>query len=208
MERILEKYKKEFDNYSVEQLTRVKKWLKDYMVPLDEEQINEQIVWLNLTGEELLRFLKENYIDDNKQVMWHVSWLPTALGMRYINFLHIAGFNYLIGVIPNKLDKKTIVASLCYQKDKICSVNQEKPVNYIQTIEVNAFYQGKGLFKILASRIKDVIDFNKDLVITDEADDGIEFHTIERITNILREQGYTGEVLTRQEFNQKCRKNK
>lgn len=208
MERILENYKKEFENYSVEQLTRVKKWLVEYMVPLDKEKINEQIEWLNLTGEQLFQFLMENYVDNKKQVMWNISWLPTALGMRYINFLHVAGFNYLIGVITNKLGKKTIVASLCYQKDKICSISQEKPVNYIQTIETNAFYQGNGLFKILSSKIKDVIDFDKDLVITDEADDGIEFHTIERITNILKEQGYNGEVYSRQEFNQKCRRNK
>ena len=182
----------------------VKKWLNDYMVPLDKEEI----VWLNLTSEELLQFLKGNYVDDNKQVMWHINWLPTALGMRYINFLHTAGFNYLIGVIPNKVGKKTIVASLCYQKDKICSVKQEKPVNYIQAIEVNAFYQRQGLFKVIASKIKDVMDFNKDLVITDEEDDGIAFHIIERITGILREQGYNGGVFARQEFNQRCRKNK
>ena len=204
MEKILEKYGDAFEGYSIEQLANVRKWLEQYMVPLEEEKI----VWLKLTGEELFQFLMENYVDNNKYVMWNVTWLFTALGMRYINFLHTAGLKYLIGVIPNKVGKKTIIASLCYQNDKICSIFQEKTVNYIQTIEVNAFYQRKGLFKLLASKIKDVIDFNNDLVITDEDDDGIEFHIIERIANILKEQGYNGEVFTYSEFKQKCRKNK
>ena len=208
MEKILEKYKKDFEFYSVEQLQNLRKWLVEYMVPLDEKKLNEQIVWLNLTGEQLFQFLMKNYVDNNKQVMWHVNYLPTALGMRYISFLHATGFNYLIGVITNNVGKQTIVASLCYQNDKICSISQEKTVNYIQNIEVNSFYQGAGLFKILASKIKDVMDFNKDFVITDEEDDGIEFHTIERITKILREQGYNGGVFSRSEFKEKCRKNK
>lgn len=208
MEKILENYKDAFEGYSVEQLLNVRKWLEQYMVPLDKEKMNEQIVWLKLSGDQLFQFLMENYVDNNKQVMWNINWLPTALGTRYINFLHSAGFKYLIGVIPNKVGKKTIVACLCYQNDKICSISQEKPVNYIQTIEVNAFYQRQGLFKLLASKIKDVIDLDKDLVITDEADDGIKFHTTSRIANILKEQGYEGEVFTYSEFKQKCRKNK
>lgn len=204
MEKILEDYSEVFKHYSEEQLIKLKEWLSDYIVPLDSD-----ITWLNLTNEEYQEFLKENYVDsDNNNVMWSVSWLPTVLGMYYLNFFNTTGFNYLIGVIPNKIGKKTIVASLCYEKNRIWDINQERPVNSIQTIEVNTFYRRQGLFKVLASKIIDCIDIEQDLVITDEQDDGLWFHTVDRIKKILRDQGYDNDIFTHTEFNQRKKKNK
>ena len=202
MERVLENYNELLKHYSKDQLNELKNWLNNYIVPLKKEEI----VWLNLTNDEFQRFLKDNYVDDNNnQVMWCISWLPTILGMQYLNFFNTTGFNYLIGVIPNKLGKKTIVASLCYEKKRIWSLEQEKPVNSIQNIETNSFYQKQGLFNILSTKIIECLDKDLDLVITDEQDDGIEFHTVDRIKKVLNEQGFNNEVLTRSEFVEKNR---
>ena len=128
-------------NSSIEEITYLKKWLNDYIVPLDKEKI----IWLNLDSNDFTNFLEENYKDDDKNIVWYNSQLYNVLGMKYLSFGNIIpGYNYLIGVIPNNIDKFTIIAYACYSKNRFFEVGQKKAVNWLQTIETNAFYKKKG----------------------------------------------------------------
>ena len=177
-------------NSSIEEITYLKKWLNDYIVPLDKEKI----IWLNLDSNDFTNFLEENYKDDDKNIVWYNSQLYNVLGMKYLSFGNIIpGYNYLIGVIPNNIDKFTIIAYACYSKNRFFEVGQKKAVNWLQTIETNAFYKKKGLFKMINELLYNYIDQSKDFITTDEFDDGILCHTIKRIKDALVNQGYQGE---------------
>ena len=184
-------------NYSIEEIILLKKWINDYIVPLDKEKI----VWLDLNSEEFTKFLEENYKDNDKNVVWYNSQLYNILGMQYLSFGNIIpGYNYLIGVIPNNVDKLTIVSYACYSKNRFFEVGQKNGVNWIQTIETNAFYKKNGLFKMINELLYSYIDLSKDLITTEEFDDGILCHTVRRIKDVLVNQGYQGEIYVNTEI--------
>jgi len=85
---------------------QLKNWLKDYIVPLDKDEIT----WLQLDHVGMQKFLEENYVDEKgNRIGWYNSMLYNVLGMKYLAFCNIAlNFNYLIGVIPNNIGKLTI----------------------------------------------------------------------------------------------------
>ena len=186
-----------------EEKIQLKKWLQDYIVPLDKDEIT----WLQLDHVGMQKFLEENYIDeDGNRIGWYNSMLYNVLGMKYLAFCNIAmGFSYLIGVIPNNIGKQTIVACLCYQKNRIWSLKQEEPVNFIQMIETNRFYRKQGIFNMLVEKIMPCLNLNQDLVTTDEYDDGLSCHTVTRLRNTLEEQGFEKEVLTYTEYKERTK---
>lgn len=196
----IDKILKEYDSSETE---RLRKWFEDYIVPLDIENI----AWLNLTGEEMQKFLIENYVDENSNyVCVSNSIIYNVLGMKYLSFYNvIPQFNYIVGVIPNRVGKKTIVSCLCYEKNRIWDINQENLVNFIQNIETNIFYRYQGLFSTLITKIISCIDLSKDLVISDEEDDGLDIHTIDRITEVLRSQGYDKNITSYTSFKSKAK---
>lgn len=187
-----------------EEINRLKKWLSDYIVPLDKNEIT----WLQLDYKELSEFINNNYLDNGNYVGWYNSMLYNVLGMKYLAYSNIVpGYSYLIAVIPNNLGKKTIIACLCYEKKRKWSMLQEKPVNSIQMIETNQFYRKQGIFNALVAKVIDCLDLSLDLVVTDEYDDGLSCHTVSRLKNILSKQGYDKEILTRSEYDEKRKKN-
>lgn len=184
------------NNHRKEDLALIRKWFEDYIVPFDKEEVT----WLNLTSEELKEFLDKNYLDSNKYVGWNNSFLYNVLGMQYLGYINIIpGFKYLIGVIPNKIDKFTIVASLCYDTDHFFELNQTVGVNWIQMVETNVFYQNNGLFNQICKMLPSYIDYSKDLILTDESTDGMKYHTHQKIGQALVEKGFSNEVLSHSE---------
>jgi len=193
----------------IEEKIQLKKWLQDYdishdeNVPLDKDKIK----WLQLDYNGMQKFLEENYTDDNgNHIGWYNSMLYNVLGMKYLAYSNIVpGFNYLIGVISNNINKQTIVACLCYQKNRIWSLTQEEPVNFIQMIETNRSYRKQGIFNMLVEKIMPCLNLNQDLVTTDEYDDGLSCHTVTRLKNTLEEQGFEKEVLTYTEYKERAK---
>lgn len=203
MNNIDDVYKRYTD---IEEKIQLKKWLQDYIVPLDKDKIT----WLQLDHVGMQKFLEENYIDENgNRIGWYNSILYNVLGMKYLAYCNIAmGFNYLIGVIPNNIGRQTIVACLCYQKNRRWSLKQEEPVNFIQMIETNRFYRKQGIFNILVEKIMACLNLSQDLVTTDEYDDGLSCHTVTRLRNTLEEQGFEKEVLTYTEYKERTKQKK
>lgn len=190
-----------------EELRNLEKWVSDYIVPLEKDKIT----WLNLRGQELREFLKKNYVDkqliNNREVAYNVGWdktfLRNVLGMRFMAFVNIIdNFNYLIGVIPNKINKQTIVSCLCYNKDHKL-LNKEETVNLIQYVETNAFYKKQGLFNLLTTLFASYMDYDKELVITDEWLEGIDCGTFERLKQAMLNNGFEREIMIKSEAEKK-----
>jgi len=190
----MDKFTQILDESSNNEKLILKKWHDNYIVPLNKDEIS----WLDLNSEELQRFLNDNYYDNecNNYVGWYDSFIYGVFGMRYLGFGNIIpGFNYLIGIIPNNINKFTIVASLCYCKDYIFELGQVNGVNWIQTVETNYFYKNNGLFKMISEVIPKSIDFSKDLIMSEESIEGFNCHIFDRIKNELINCGFEKEVL-------------
>ena len=197
-----------------DEILQLRKWLDEYIVLQDEDKmtswLQDNIKWLELDYKGMKKFLEENYIDGvGNHVGWYNSMLYNVLGMKYLAYSNIVpGFSYLIGVIPNKIGKQTIVASLCYEKERKWSMLQEEPVNSIQMIETNKFYRKHGIFNMLIEKIFSCLNPNLDLVVTDEYDDGLSCHTVLRLKNVLLGQGFEKEILTRSEYHEREKQKK
>ena len=107
----------------------VKKWEFDYINDLNLSNIE----WLNLDVQQLISFYIENYLD--KRIWQYVSdssvgsVIQSPIGMSYLSFDNNSDeCNFLLGVVKNNCDKKTIVCAMVYldnyyvYKDYICRV--------------------------------------------------------------------------------------
>lgn len=146
----------------------IKKYEKDFIVKLDLNKIE----WLKLNYQEMKRFLDDNYYDEkNNQYVTNDIFSPfkKPFGMKFLPLRTMPEDSYILGVIPNKIGKKTIVIALIYI-DKY--IYDHIPYTYLLTFEVNKYYQGLGLSKYFTDRLINFVNPNQDIIFTEETEMG------------------------------------
>ena len=171
----------------------ISKWYNDYIKNIDLEKIE----WIKLNSSELDIFLKNNYLD--KDVWEYVhdenanKLYPTLLGMNYLNLnnpLNDRDSSFLLGIAENSIGKKTVVAATIYLYEYFIFADQEKPVTYISTIEVNSYFRNKGIYKKMCEVLINYINLNQHIVTTRQTEMGAKCNVFRILKNTLLSNGF------------------
>ena len=100
-------------------------------------------------------------------------------------------YKYFIGTIKNNIDKETIVGCISYFNYHKIYGN----VNYISTVEINYFYQGMKLLNELYKNFINELDFDKDIMITNESMIGRKCHVINDLKKALKKVKYDKNII-------------
>lgn len=169
------------------------KWYNYYIKNVNLDKIE----WIKLNSVELGIFLKKNYLD--KEIWEYVydekanSSYPTILGMNYLNFNSAVNgkkYNFLLGVTLNNIGKKTVVAATIYLDEYFIFSDQEKPVTYISTMEVNSFFRNKGIYKRMCEVLINFINNDQHIVITTPTEMGVKCRVFKILKNTLISNGF------------------
>lgn len=169
------------------------KWINDYIKNIDLKKIE----WIKLNCDELDSFFKQNYLDKNG---WEYvcddnanSVYPTLLGMDYLNFNNTSNtkdYNFLLGVVNNNINKKTVVCATIYLDEYFIFEEQEIPVTYISSMEVNSYFRNMGLYKKMCKILLDFINPNQHIITTKKSKMGIKYNTFNILRDILISNGF------------------
>lgn len=175
-----------------------KKWKKQYIDNVDLSNIE----YLDLSPEELRQFLYENYLD---QSSWtYVSsekFAARPIGLVYLDYDFFDLKNpyeknkrFLIGVVKNNINKKTIVSIFKYSSEYYFFKEQKIPLTYIMSVEVNNYFRNKGLFKQLVNESLNHINLEYPVIITLESEMGHLVGTHNIIKTIYRQNGFDKDI--------------
>ena len=169
------------------------KWVNNYIknVNLDE------IEWIKLNTTELDSFLEDNYLDKEEWEYVHDenanSLYPTLLGMNYLNINSLINdkeYSFLLGIVDNNIGKKTIVAATIYLDEHLIFTDQDGPVTYISTMEVNSFLRKRGIFKKMCKMLINFVNPNQHIVTTKQTEMGLVCKTFNTLSNTLIYNGF------------------
>lgn len=166
----------------------MKKWEHNYIERLDLSKIE----WLKLSSDELEAFYNRNYIDTDlwQYVSDEEAVFHRPIGLRYLPFDTLPQYSYLIGVAPNNIGKKTIIAATVYIDSYYMFINQCTPLTYISTMEVNSYFWNKGIFKMMCKKLLEFVDCTQPLLCTKESEMGELYHVASILKNIFLENGF------------------
>ena len=178
-------------------MENIHKWINNYIknVNLDE------IEWIKLNATELDTFLENNYLDKEEWEYVHDenanSLYPTLLGMNYLNInnpINDKEYSFLLGIVDNNIGKKTIVAATIYLDEYFIFTDQEKPVTYVSTMEVNSFFRKKGIFKLMCKEFINFINPNQHMVTTKQTEMGLMCKTFDTLQRTLISNGFMNSI--------------
>lgn len=175
------------------------KWIKEYIKNIDLKKIK----WIKLNPEELNMFFNENYWD--KDVCEYVcnkddvNIYPTLLGMHFLNLNDSINdktyrYSFLLGIVDNNIGKKTIVCATIYLYEYFMFTNQEKPVTYISTMEVNSYFREMGIYKKMCETLINFISPNQHVIITKQTEMGEKCHVFEILKEKLLKNSFKNYV--------------
>lgn len=176
-------------------MNNLKKWIKDYIEGIELDQVK----WVNLNAEEFGDFLEKNYYDDE---IWSYvldesadGVYPIILGMRYLNLNHpqdneVNDYKFLLGIVNNKVGKKTIVGATTYIDDYYMFQDQKKPVTYIASAEVNSYFREKGIFKKMCEELLSHINPEQHIVTSQQSEMGKQCKAFDVFKEILESKGF------------------
>lgn len=172
------------------------KWLKEYIKNVDISEIE----WMHLDSNELKEFYINNYYDDEVNMYVkesNITPIEIPLGMSYLSFNYINDdFKNLLGVVPNNIGKKTIVACLMYLDECYLFEEQSNPVTYILSVEVNNHFINKGIFKRLVKEYIKGINSTQHLFVSKQSMLGKDCKVFETIANYAKASSFEKEVLS------------
>lgn len=174
------------------------RWKSEYIDNVDLDNIE----YLNLTPNELSKFLHDNYLD--KSTLGYVSSQELSskpIGLVYLDYAFLKSLSpnekekrFLIGIVSNNKGTKTIVSVFKYYKKYFFSKEQKIPLTYILSVEVNEFFRKKGLYKKLIFESLNYINQNNPVIITIESEIGCEIGTINIIKDIYYSNGFDRDI--------------
>ena len=176
------------------------KWEHDYIEGLDLTQIE----WIKLNSKQLEDFYRDNYLDKEAWEWVHdesaKGCFISPIGLRYLDYSAPIDdinkkYSYLLGIVNNKANKKTIVAAMVYLDSYFIFENQETPVTYISTIETNSYFWNKGLFHQLCGAIIRFVNPEQHILITKLSDMGLKINLFEKLRENLIKKGFTKNIL-------------
>ena len=171
-------------NCNEKKLLNLKRIVLDYIKEFNLEGITGK----SLTKEEMKDLLFDNYYINGDFITWNDD--DTIFGMHYLQW-HLYTNKYFIGTIKNNIDKETIVGCISYFNSHKIYGN----VNYISTVEINYFYQGMRLLNEMYKNFINELDFDKDVMITNESMIGRERHVINNLEKTLKKVKYNKNII-------------
>lgn len=182
------------------------KWYQEYIADID---LNE-LKWIKLNQAELKEFYDENYYDSEAKcyamsTKKH-SFVVSPFGLEITSFLfdmEQKKSKHILGIVPNNKGKYTIVCKIKLREDYILGDilgDASTPYIYINCMEVNRFFRNMGISKTSVYQFYNLINMDKDIIMSDETDNGKECRVNENFCNTLYSLGYTGTVITESEL--------
>lgn len=164
------------------------KWEKDYIDNLDLTKIE----WINLNNQQLMSFYEENYLDRKEwQYVSNRDFWGYPLGLKYLSFqTQNPKYNFLLGLVKNNINKKTIIAAMIYEPEYFIFKNQEIPATFICTIETNSYFRNKGVCKQLCNEILNFINPSQPIIVTKETDMGKNYNVLNLLKETLFKNGF------------------
>ena len=174
-------------------MEKANKWISEYI-----ENINlEKIEWIKLNSSELNNFIRENYLDEDT---WQYvrdenvnSLYPTLLGMHYLNLdnsINNRAYSFLLGIVDNNIGKKTIVGATIYLDEYFIFTDQESPLTYISTMEVNSYFRNRGIYKKMCEVLIKFVNQNQHIITTMQSEIGLKCHVFEILKKELEKSGF------------------
>ena len=180
-------------------MTREDKWKQNYI-----ENLNLQnITWLTLEKDDFLEFINQNYFDEElgEYVIGEDPEIP--FGMHYVADIQNQSTKYLLGIVPNSIQKFTIVAACMYQENYRFFTNQTLPTTYIVTAETNQYFRKMGLYHQLCDAISQTINPQIPVVCSNESEEGKICHTFQTLKETLEKNGFKNLIIAEKELDQK-----
>ena len=177
-------------------MEKKKKWIKNYIEDIDLEKIE----WIKLDCNQLNAFIEENYLDkDNwEYVTDNEGIYPTLLGMSYLNIYNPFNdkkYSFLLGVANNNINKKTVICATIYLDEYFIFTDQDRPVTYISTIEVNSYFRNKGIYKKMCEQLINFINPNQHIVTTKQSEMGAKYNLVKIFKEILELKNFQNYIV-------------
>ena len=176
---------------------KIKKWINNFIKNVNLEKIE----WIKLNATELDAFLENNYLDKDEWEYVHDenanSLYPTLLGMNYLNInspINDKEYSFLLGIVDNCIGKKTIVAATVYLYEHLIFTDQDRPVTYISTMEVNSYFRNMGIYKKMCEELFKHIKHEQHIVTTRQSDMGLKCHVLSSLKEILISMGFQNSI--------------
>lgn len=152
------------------------------------------IDYINLTNIELRKFYIDNYYDSKTGTFAEsyddsLGW-SSPIGMYYLNFSNMPGMKYILGVVNNNINKKTIVSALIYCDEYKIAAKQKKFITYLSTVETNMYFRNRGLYRDLIIKAFNFIDQDQNILISEISDMGKCCHVYDSFIKIFRDRGF------------------
>ena len=96
--------------------------------------------------------------------------------------------------LHNNIGKKTIVAATIYLDEYVIFTDQEIPVTYISTMEVNSFFRKRGIFKKMCGELINFINPNQHIVTTRQSEMGLMCKTFDTLKSTLISNGFMNSI--------------
>lgn len=174
------------------------KWYNDFIYELDLSNIR----WIKLTAEELIRFYNENYYDEDAGCfalstnMNNMIVSPFGLELTSYNSDRVSlEYTHLLGIVPNRKGTYTIVSKI-KMDERYKYITEVDECIYVEYIEVNSFFKKRGIFKLTIQSLINFIDLNKNIVLTDETEEGKKCRVHELFRKILNINNYSSVIKT------------
>ena len=175
-------------------MKNINKWCKEYFENIDISKIQ----WVKYSADELYDFLLENYLDKKTwKYVLNKNHIGSLLGMNYLGVESTSNNRkccFLIGIVNNNINKKTIVADTIYFDNYILFENQEIPVTYISTMEVNSYFRNRGIYKQMCNNLSRFINQNQPIIITRQSEMGEKCHVFEILKDTLESNGFDKKI--------------
>lgn len=176
-------------------MTKNEKWVFDYINGVDINNVK----WIKLNSSELEVFFQKNYFDDNSYE--YVSdegnkFQPNVpLGLHYLSYDFNNNYSFLLGIVNNKIGKKTIVANIMFLENEFLFQKQKNPITYISSIEVNAYFQNRGIYKKMCEIFINFIDHDQHVVVSKESKMGEKCKVFDTLKASLLKNGFQKQIL-------------
>ena len=89
--------------------------------------------------------------------------------------------------------KYTIIGVISYNDDVDIYYNREHVID-IETVEINYFYQGHGLLKVMMNEFVKNIDLSKNILITRESKSGEKHGVLRHLKDALNKVNYKRDI--------------
>ena len=122
-----------------------------------------------MTSKQYAEFIRNNYTVNGKLLCHYDFYFTEILGLYYASKIPDLESisNYFVGYTNNPSGGKTILGVFTYSLNSLNNLE----TTYVQTVETNMFYRGRGILKEMVKAFNNV-QLNNPIIITDESDMG------------------------------------